>query len=173
MADGTKAELINGEIVMMAPASWMHNQVQAKVVFAACAESEKQKTGGGDYLKILAGSYTYYGACNAFVHDVAAFWNSEFDPEQKSPIKTTPFWVCEVLSPSNWTIDTNIVFKHLEARRVPYYWVADPKAKGIFVFKFNFSSGRYTLEKTVSNKDGAVCLEPFVETPLDLEALFH
>ena len=171
LPEDQKAELIDGEIVMMAPASNDHNELQAKLVLSIGMILKKQPK-DEDFLRILTEAYTYHDSRNTFMHDVAAFWNSEYVVADKNPTRAKPFWVCEILSPSNWKKDTYQVFNILEQQGIPYYWVVSPMLKGITVYKFNLSSKTFDQITVVQASDGVVNLPPFTTENIDVSDLF-
>ena len=106
------------------------------------------------------------------MHDIAAFWNSEYVKAEKNPTKAKPYWVCEILSPSNWKKDTYQVFNVLEQGKVPYYWVVSPMLRGITVYKFNELSETFSQVTVVQASDGKVELPPFGGELIDVSELF-
>jgi len=161
LPDGTRAELINGEIVMMAPASSIHSKIQAEISFLANTFA-KNKTGNNQGWIILSEAWTHYGKHNSFVHDVAAYEKSKFNEKAgKGAIKVRPEWVCEILSPSNWYKDTQDVRLVLEEVGVPFYWIVDPMKKEILVLKQEKKGHHYQVIHSISEHQEELEIPPF------------
>ena len=106
---GGKAKLLAGSIVAMV-ASSAHSKLQASLAgILSHWERQKKKntasdeTSGGEGddtgLWFLTEAATWYDMRNVFVHDVAAFTRKSPSTLAKAPIRATPFWFCEILSP--------------------------------------------------------------------------
>ena len=107
LPEDTKAELIDGEIYMMAPALARHSLVGAVLTSELISYFKKKRKsapqgGNGDSWLIISEAWVFYDRHNSFVHDVAGFLDREL-PElpAKGPIEVRPSWVCEILSPGN------------------------------------------------------------------------
>ena len=172
LPDGTRAELINGEIVMMAPASSMHSKVQSEISFLA-HRWVKEKTSGHSGWTILTEAWTFYEKHNSFVHDVAGFQKEKFkDKAGKGPIKVKPEWVCEVISPSNWYKDTQDVRVVLESHGVPFYWIVDPLKKEILVLKQEKRGEHYQVIRSISEHQGEIEIPPFEGISINVREIF-
>lgn len=172
-----RAELIDGEIVMMAAQVSPHSNAQSAIDSPLRAASKKIKRDplgpdeGG--IRILTEAWTFYDQHNSFSHDIAGFWRKELaELPQKGPIRVRPFWVCEVLSPSNWIKDTQMKRRVLERAGVPYYWIVDPLRQGIEVLELKPGSEHYQVLVSVAREEGIVKLPPFLEVEIDLEDVF-
>lgn len=172
-----KTELIDGEIYMMAPAVARHSDVAGNLAFEIKDYFRNKKKKGPndiDSWRILPEAWTLYDQHNAFVHDLAAFSRKEL-PElpDLGPIHVKPKWVCEILSPSNRTNDTQLKKAVLEQHGVPYYWLVDPRRQTIEVFEIQDSTRTYQLKNSVKKEDGSVKLTPFADLDLDLTEIFE
>lgn len=164
----TKAELIDGVIYMMAPAAATHSYTCGQLV----AQISKASEDVSDALQLMS-AWTYYDDANVFVHDIAAFSRKDLvNLPDKGPIEAKPVWVCEILSPSNWSNDTQRKRVVLEKHRVPYYWLVDPSEKNIQIFELLENSEHYQIIAAVENADGVMKLAPFLDLKLDLMKLF-
>lgn len=85
------------------------------------------------------------------------------------PIRIRPDWVCEILSPSNYTNDTLKKFRNYHRYQVPYYWIIDPQNHIITVYRYS-EPGYVVL--TVAGPGEKVNAEPFEAVELDVGELF-
>ncbi|MBL4819335.1 MAG: Uma2 family endonuclease [Deltaproteobacteria bacterium] len=178
LPEDTKAELIDGEIYMMAPAAAKHSIVNGaltSVIYNHFREKRKNGSGDGhDFWLIVPEAWNYYDEHNSFVHGIAGYLESEIsEPPQSGPIMTKPMWLCEILSPSNWSNDTQRKRVILEEHRVPHYWLVDPERKTIQVLEMPDGATKYQFAHAVDVKDGTVKLPPFMDLELDLTEIFR
>lgn len=176
---GRRAELIDGEIVMMAPASPQHSITQGNLLNILSRDMAKEgnvpaqpKVDDPRYWKFIIEAWTYYAPRTALVHDIAAFQASKFELPQKGPIRSKPIWVCEILSPSNWSHDTNTKRFILEQHNVPYYWIVDPLRRGIYVYHLKRSGEHYQLLQAPDVDSGIVQLMPFEAIHINMKEIF-
>ena len=174
LPEDDKAELINGVIYMMAPAAAKHSVVcsslTAKIITHVKNKSKGPKDPDG--CRIIAEAWTDYGLYNSFVHDLAAFSRRDLPQlPDLGPIMATPIWVCEILSLSNWSNDTQRKRVVLEKHRVPYYWLVDPIRKTIQVFELRENNEHYQIVYAADDGAGVLKLPSFND--LDLFELFN
>lgn len=179
LPEDTRAELIDGVIYMMAPALARHslsNGFLTSIVSTYFREKQKKNSGGdggSDSWLILPEAWVYYDRHNSFVHDIAGYPEKDLPSFPESgPITVRPTWVCETISPSNWSNDTQRKRVILEEHKVPYYWLVDPERKSIQVFEMAETDTRYQFAYSVGIEDGVVKLPPFLDLELDLKELF-
>ena len=165
LPEDTRAELIDGEIVMMAPVAASHAEICAHLIIEAGSYLKNKKGPKDvDFWRILTEAWTYYDELNSFVHDIAGFSRQDLPKlPGTGPIHAKPIWVCEILSPSNQKNDTLYKKKILEQYQVPYYWIVDPRKKTITVNQVIYSLGP---------KISKVRLAPFEDLELDLAKIF-
>lgn len=165
--ENRRVELINGEIHMMAPVAAIHAEVDVNLIAVIKSYFDHKKKKGPkdfDFWRILAEAWTYYDERNSFVHDIAGFSRRDLPKlPDAGPIHVRPVWVCEILSPSNWSNDTERKRVILEQYNIPYYWLVDPTRKSITVNQVIYS---------VSKGDKIVKLPPFDDLKLDLMEVF-
>ena len=170
LPEDARAELIDGEIVMMAPASNEHSRVQTRLTSIVEQYQFGKRKKNEDYWVIVAEAWTEYNTENAYVHDVAGFVSNEYDPKLKRQI-ARPKWVCEVMSPSNWIKDTQHLRVLLATFQVPFYWTVDPLRKEIVVYQL-VSNSIYGVVDSVP--DGVVVeLKPFPGLKIDTSYIFN
>lgn len=179
LPQGSRAELIDGVIYMMSPALARHSLVTGVLtsnlsVYFKEKRKKDPNNGDNDSWLIIPEAWIYYDHHNSFVHDIAGYPEKEL-PQLPSfgPIKVRPAWVCEVLSPSNWSNDTRRKRLILQEHRVPYYWLVDPDRKTIQVFEMYANADKYQFTHSVEYSDGVVRLAPFLDLELDLMEIFR
>ncbi|MBI2603770.1 MAG: Uma2 family endonuclease [Deltaproteobacteria bacterium] len=175
LPEGEKAELLGGEIVMMAPASFRHSRLVSgltSILWNYCESQKIKGPKGPESWIVIAEAWTFYDRHNSFVHDLAAFIRSEVPLSIKGPVRSKPTWVCEILSPSNWYNDMNHKREMLEKHKVPYYWIVDPEKEMIQIFYLEESAKHYRILKIFGREDGEARLAPFNEMTINLKTLF-
>jgi Uma2 family endonuclease len=133
LPEGTRAELIDGQLYMMAPPNRRHQEI----VFSLSRKI-------ADYIDLKGGS------CKTYIAPFAVFLNQDnlnyVEPDISvicDPNKLTdrgcagaPDWVIEIVSPSSRRMDYSTkVFKYRSAG-VQEYWIVDPDKKRITIWDF-------------------------------------
>ena len=105
-----------------------------------------------------------------YIPDVAG-WRRERLPEipEKSPVRTVPDWVCELLSPSNAANDLIKKFRGYHAARVPHYWIVDPREQSLIVYRYTPEG--YLLVLTAISGE-TIRAEPFDALEIRVGELF-
>jgi Uma2 family endonuclease len=178
LPDDSKAELLNGELIMMAPAAARHSVVSAKILRSLNWPRDKSaKYGGPDDPRtwiFATEAWTEYDDGNIFVHDIAAFAKQDLPSlPERGPIKAIPKWVCEVLSPSNWAHDTQRKRLILERYGVHWYWLVDPRQKSIQILELKHPNEHYQIAYAAELANGLLKLPPFETCPIDLGEIFE
>ena len=173
LPDDVRAELVDGEIGMMAtstPHSLICTALTMEIGTHVKAKTDRQDPNGW---VIIAEAWVYYDRYNAFVHDLAGFFRKDLPKSNdRGPLRVRPEWVCEVISPSNWSHDTQRKRLILEQHQVPYYWIVDPVRKTVQVFELKDKNEHYQIVYAADIGDGRVKLPPFADLELDLTELF-
>jgi Uma2 family endonuclease len=104
------------------------------------------------------------------VPDVAG-WRIDRVPERPrgKPVRVTPDWVCEVLSPSTARIDRAKKLAIYARESVRYAWLVDPLQQTLEVF--GLEAARWTVLAT-HEANASVRAEPFDAIELDLGTLW-
>ena len=147
MPDGQRAELIDGQMYMMAPPTRRHQQIL-----------------GALYRKIADYIDRKGGSCEVDIAPFAVFLNEDdknyVEPDISvicSSEKLTdkgcsgaPDWIIEIVSPSSRRTDYfTKLFKYRTAG-VKEYWIVDPDKSRILVYNFaSEDTGDYTFSETV------------------------
>jgi Uma2 family endonuclease len=133
LPEGTRAELIDGQMYMMAPPNRRHQEIVGTL-----------------YRKITDYIESKGGSCKTYIAPFAVFLNQDrlnyVEPDISvicDPDKLTdkgcsgaPDWVIEIVSPGSRRMDYSTkVFKYRSAG-VREYWIVDPDKKRITVWDF-------------------------------------
>jgi Uma2 family endonuclease len=160
----------------MAPAAANHSVLASRLnswVGWHFEEKRRKNRNDNDNWIIVIEAWTDYNNDSTFVHDIAGFSQKDLPKlPQKGAIKATPLWVCEIVSPSNWSHDTQRKRVVLEKNGVPFYWLVDPNQKSIQVFELKSGAEHYQIIRSVDEGDGVVRLPPFKDLDLDLVTIF-
>ena len=150
LPDGQRAELIDGQIYMMAPPNFRHQ----KLVMELSAVIHQ-------YIK------NHGGSCEVLPAPVAVFLNEDnrnyCEPDisvisDKNKLTDkgcngAPDWVIEVISPSTDRMDYGIkLFKYCSAG-VREYWIVDPTTRTVTVYDFESNTGttQYAFDDDMSS----------------------
>ena len=147
LPDGERAELIDGQIYMMAPPSRKHQTI-ARELFSSIHSYMKSKG----------------GSCEPFFAPFAVFLNKDdtnyVEPDisvicDKSKLTDkgcsgAPDWIIEIVSPGSRRMDYfTKLFKYRTAG-VREYWIVDPDRDRITVYDFELEDTRdYTFSNTI------------------------
>jgi Uma2 family endonuclease len=147
LPDGTRAELIDGQMYMMAPPNRRHQEI----VFSLSRKI-------ADYIDSKGGS------CKTYIAPFAVFLNADNKNYVEPDISVicdrnkltdngcagAPDWVIEIVSPGSRRMDYSTkVFKYRSAG-VREYWIVDPDKKRITVWDFiNDSTEEFSFSDSV------------------------
>ena len=147
LPDGQRAELIDGQMYMMAPPGRNHQKIASELF-----------TSISSYIKSKGGS------CEPYFAPFAVFLNEDnknyVEPDISVVCDTSkltdkgcsgaPDWVIEIVSPSSRKIDYFIKLFKYRSAGVREYWIVDPDKNRIMVYNFESGeSGEYTFSDTV------------------------
>lgn len=147
LPEGTRAELIDGQIYYMAPPTRIHQDIVG-TLYRKIA----------DYIDVKGGS------CKAYISPFAVFLNENdknyVEPDISvicNPNKLNekgcagaPDWIIEIVSPGSRRMDYfTKLFKYRTAE-VREYWIVDPIKNFVIVYNFDTSdSEQYTFADTI------------------------
>lgn len=148
LPDGKRAELIDGQIFMMAPPSARHQDI----VFAISRRI-------ADYIDAQKGD------CKIYLAPYAVFLNADdrnyVEPDisvicDKSKLDDrgcigAPDWVIEVASPSTERMDYGIKLFRYRSAGVREYWIVNPMKRAVNVFDLAYgdASALYDLDDDI------------------------
>lgn len=147
LPDGQRAELIDGEMHMMAPPNRKHQELAGEL-----------------YRRISNYIYSHNGECKVYIAPFAVFLNEDdrnyVEPDisvicdknklTEKGCKGAPDWIIEIVSHSSIRMDyMTKLFKYRTAG-VKEYWIADPQKNRITVYDFdNDSVMEYSFQDRV------------------------
>ncbi len=133
LPDGQRAELIDGELYMMATPSTKHQRLVTELTYLI-----------KDYIK------RNNGECEIFPSPFAVFLNANneiyVEPDisvicdknklTEEGCKGAPDWIIEIVSPSSRPMDYNKKLFKYRTAGVREYWIVDPMKQLIMVYNF-------------------------------------
>lgn len=133
LPEGTRAELIDGQIYYMAPPSRIHQEIVGTL-----------------YRKIANYIESKKGSCKVYIAPFAVFLN-ENDTNYVEPdisvicdknkltdkgCTGAPDWIIEIVSPGSRRIDYSIKLFKYRSAGVREYWIVDPAKNRIMIWNF-------------------------------------
>lgn len=138
LPDGQRAELIDGQMYMMAPPRRVHQELV------------------GQFMKII-GQYIdlHNGQCKVYPAPFAVFLNEDDKNYVEPDISVicdrdkldeygcngAPDWIIEIISPSTSHMDYGIKLFKYRSAKVREYWVINPLKQNVMVYDFEHESG--------------------------------
>lgn len=156
LPDGTRAELIDGKMYMMAPPGTEHQRIVSFLHWVIRAYIQEHD-----------------GDCEVFPAPFAVFLNKDdvtyVEPDisivcDKSKLDEkgcngAPDWVIEIVSPSSKRMDYFIKMSKYQSAGVREYWIVDPDKNKVFVYDFehdDMNAYLFTNEIPVNIYNGAL-----------------
>ncbi len=161
LPQGQRAELIDGQMYMMAPPKRVHQKLVSQ------------------FTKVI-GSYidSKHGDCEVYPAPFAVFLNEDdrnyVEPDisvicDKNKLNDegcngAPDWIIEITSPSNQQHDYGIKRFKYRTAGVREYWIVNPEKKSIIVYDFEHEqqTNQYSFEDTVPvciYEDLKICID--------------
>lgn len=149
LPNGTRAELIDGQIFYMAPPTRKHQEIVGEL-FGNIREYLKEKN----------------GTCKLYMAPFAVFLNADdrnyVEPDisvicDKNKLNDkgcsgAPDWIIEVVSPSSTRMDYYTKLFKYSSAKVREYWIVDPAKNLILVYNFEKGdSQQYTFSDSVKS----------------------
>jgi Uma2 family endonuclease len=132
--EGTKAEVIDGELITFTSPLPAHRRVQSRLsrLIGAPFDDENQTPEAWWLIQEVDIRFASHDIASP---DVAGWHRCRLpNPWKTRPIEVVPDWICEVLSPSNERHDRvrkmDLYWRH----RVPVYWLIDPDRRVVEVY---------------------------------------
>lgn len=166
LPEGKKGEIIDGELFVQPRPRFSHARATGFLVRHVGGAFDFDDGGPGGWWIVPEPGIELPDAPE--VSPDVGGWRRERMPEpppEGEPLRLTPDWVCEVLSPSNRRWDLNKKFPFYARVGVPWLWVVDPPAQTISVRRLE--AGAWRIVREVAGGE-SVSLEPFeaIELPL-------
>ena len=148
LPDGQRAELIDGELYMLATPNRIHQRLVKDFTFLI-EEYIRRKN----------------GECEVYPAPFAVFLNANNEIYLEPDIsvicdkdKLTPDWIIEIVSPSSRSLDYNKKLLKYGTAGVREYWIVDPMKQRITVYNFQHDT---VEEYSFSDKVKAGIYEDF------------
>lgn len=147
LPEGQRAELVDGQIYMMAPPNRIHQEIVGEL-FGIIRE----------YIK------KHNGQCKPYIAPFAVFLNKNDQTYVEPDISVicdknklnekgcvgAPDWIIEIVSPSSQQMDYMIKLFKYQSAGVREYWIVDQKKNRIIVYNFEKDDMKeYTFSDTV------------------------
>jgi Uma2 family endonuclease len=160
-------EVLGGELVEKAAPSFEHSDAQ--LGGGAFLRSRFHGGGGGD----TPGGWWLVTECEieletheVFRPDLVGWRRTSVSERPRGrPVRVRPDWVCEILSPSNARTDLVHKLRAYQRAGVPHYWIVDPQAEVLTVYRHSGSAYEVAL---TAGGDETVHAEPFEAVALPL-----
>ena len=171
LPEDVRGEILSGEVVVHPSPLPEHGWVQGSVArgIGGPFDGDDGRGGPGGWW-ILIEVDVRLGVHDIARPDVSGLRRTNLPkPFGSRPIDVRPDWVCEVLSPTNASVDRVRKRTLYADYRVPYYWMIDPGARVVEALKL--VDGAW-VEIGAWSAAGTARIEPFDAVELDLERLF-
>lgn len=158
-------EVIEGEVVSKATATFEHGAAQAKL----SSQLGRFNCRSGGWW-IASEVEVELEAHEVYRPDLSG-WRRDRVMERPSgtPIRIRPDWVCEVLSPSKPKFDLGAKFDVYQRNGVPHYWILDPMSERLRVHRW---TGEGYLVVLNAHRGQRVRAEPFDAIEISVGELF-
>ena len=132
LPEGERAELIDGEIFMMAPPMTVHQRILVKLIFEIETYIRKNK-GNCELLPAPFGVYIKKDNCNYVEPDISVICHE--DRLDEKGCHGAPDWIIEIVSPSSKKMDYVRKTALYREAGVREYWVVDPDKETVTVYE--------------------------------------
>ncbi|MCI8895465.1 MAG: Uma2 family endonuclease [Lachnospiraceae bacterium] len=148
LPEGQRAELIDGQMYLMAPPSTTHQKISWRLHQAI-----------GNYID------TKKGSCDVYAAPFAVFLNEDdinyVEPDlsvicDRNKItdrgcQGAPDWIIEIVSPSTQRMDYGIKLYKYRTAGVREYWIVNPMKRTVTVYDFESEAGtcQYSFDDTI------------------------
>jgi len=148
--DGSRYELLDGEIIVTPAPSGPHNELADEI-------RTLLREGATDDFVVLTGYQLKLPGEQRLIPDVSVVRAGAYRLHEAYE---APLIVVEVLSPSNAAVDLSKKMAAYAAFGVAHYWVAEPDGPAVAVLKLG-ANGRYELATEASGNGRLVVEQPF------------
>jgi Uma2 family endonuclease len=174
MPEEDRYEIVDGELVPKEAGSGKHGRTQVNVSISLGGPFGRRPPGGPPD---RPGGWWFatevlieFSPTQQRRPDVAG-WRRERLPEMPGevPITVLPDWICEVLSPTNASNDTVTKMRLYHRHQVPHYWLIDPIAETLSVYRYTPDGYLHVLS---AKRGERVRAEPFDAIELQVGVFF-
>lgn len=132
LPDGERAELIDGEMFMMATPMTVHQRILVKLIFEIETFIRKNK-GNCELLPAPFGVYIKKDDRNYVEPDISVICHE--DTLDEKGCHGAPDWVIEIVSPSSRKMDYVRKTTLYQETGVREYWIVDPKKEMVTIYE--------------------------------------
>lgn len=132
LPEGERAELIDGEMFMMAPPTWTHQELLVKLLFEIELYIRKKK-GKCRVLPAPFGVYIKKDNRNFVEPDISVICDEE--KRNEKGCLGAPDWIIEIVSPSSKKMDYVRKTALYREAGVREYWIVDPDKETVTVYE--------------------------------------
>lgn len=149
LPDGQRAELIDGQMYMMAPPNFRHQKI---IMELSSAIHQYIKTHGGN-CEVLPAPFAVFLSQddrNYVEPDISIICDkSKIDDKGCNGV---PDWIIEIVSPSSQQMDYGIKLFKYRTAKVREYWIVNPLKQTVTVYDFEHEkeTGQYSFDDTIS-----------------------
>ena len=162
--EDSKAEFIDGEVVMHSPAKEMHNDVRSMIDRLFRTYADVNQLG-----KVRSEKALITLKRNDYEPDVCFFG------PQKALLITpntlqypAPDWVCEILSPTTARYDRGVKMRDYAANGIAEYWIIDPENRVVEIYRLE--AHEYVLD--IKTNTGVLRSRVITGLECPIEAIF-
>jgi hypothetical protein len=166
---GESIELIGGAVVPREAARVAHGLAQSQAAAALGPFNGRSggSSGPGGWWIPAEVEVTYAKTAEVYRHDLVGFRRDRLAKcPTEWPVRDRPDWACEILSPSTARFDVVKKQRTLHEHGVPHYWLLDPDAQTLVVYRHGPDGYVNVLSAAAPER---VHAEPFGEIELDLD----
>jgi Uma2 family endonuclease len=165
-----RVELIRGTLVPKAAPTGEHGTAQSHIVAGLIPRFDRRVGGPGPGGWWIMTEVDIALGSELFRPDITG-WRRERCPDRPRgrPVLLRPDWICEVLSPSNETVDRVDKLQSYFQAGLPHYWLANPTERVLEVYRRTELA--YALVLTAKSGQ-TVRAEPFEAIDLNVAELF-
>ena len=169
LPEGTKAEIVGGEIRMLPRPRPRHVRA-ASILGARLVQSHSwnTKSGPGGWVILHEPELRFGDEIRA--PDLAGWRIERYEEPDDNPIELIPDWVCEVLSPTTARSDRTEKMPLFASHGVSHLWILDPVMKTMEVYR---REGSVWVVSSTHGEDDVAHPEPFGEVPLEVADLWQ
>lgn len=138
LPEGQRAELIDGQMYMMAPPNTVHQRLSGRL-FRKIADYIDSKDGSCEVFSAPFAVFLDADDINYVEPDISVICNK--DNITDDGCNGAPDWVIEIVSPSTRSRDYGIKLFKYRNSGVREYWVINPITKTVNVFDFEHDTG--------------------------------
>lgn len=147
LPEGERAELIDGDVYMMAPPNTMHQRISGFLHIKIGSYIEKKK----GRCEVFAAPFAVYlndDDYNYVEPDLSVICDS--DKVDKKGCHGAPDLIMEIVSPSSRRMDYLIKLNQYQKTGVREYWIIDPADESVLVYDFKQENvEKYTFKERV------------------------